>query len=178
MKKIRLPEDASGQINIMPLMNIIMLLIPFLIMSTEFIRLSVVDTTLPAFSNNEQVKPPTVHKKATLQLHLTVTQSGCTLITQNKRIPTGCDLRPTATPTPSKPTLPRSGKKLPFKELGACLQKIKALFPKEKRVVLLSKQSIPYNTIIATMDTCKGYRRMDRGDKPLFPDIVISPGIL
>ena len=32
-KKIR-QEDATEEINIMPLMNIIMLLIPFLIMST------------------------------------------------------------------------------------------------------------------------------------------------
>lgn len=56
MPKPRLEEEVSP-INIMPLMNIIMLLIPFLIMSTEFIKLGVINVTAPKIGSSSSSQP-------------------------------------------------------------------------------------------------------------------------
>ena len=75
MPKIRIPEDPEP-INIMPLMNIIMLLIPFLIMSTEFIKLSVINVTAPKIgsASSSQSKPKEKKDKPPLNLTVSVRQ--------------------------------------------------------------------------------------------------------
>lgn len=177
MFKIRhkLPQQTEN-INIMPLMNIIMLLIPFLIMSTEFMKLGVINSTMPKTecSDCEQKVPKTTPEKKPLRLTITISQKGFTLLTRRNKIPGGCDLKNLDKPHPSvTATLPRLQGKLNFVGLRSCLEKLKKLFPKERNVIIAAEAETYYNAIVKTMDIS----RTTTAGKELFPLPIIGAGI-
>ena len=70
-KKLTQVEEFED-INIMPLMNIIMLLIPFLIISAEFITIGVINVSAPKMSTGEptQSEPLRFRNEANVSLSL------------------------------------------------------------------------------------------------------------
>jgi biopolymer transport protein ExbD len=182
-------------INIMPLMNIIMLLIPFLIMSMEFIKIGTIHVTAPKLgagrsSSDEAKKKP---EKPPLNLTISVTDKGLTLITRGNKIPRGCDLSPAAMKATDKrlPTIKKDGKTYNFTSLRACLSKIKNLFSHEKRVIIMAEPEIPYKFIVSIMDSSRSSKKFPRecqeqqgivacksGKDGMFPQVVLSAGVI
>jgi len=56
--------SPSGEVNLVPIMNLVTILIPFLLMASAFVALAVIDVDLPAITPNPttdvDVFPPTV----------------------------------------------------------------------------------------------------------------------
>ena len=185
MGRPRLP-DPIEPINIMPLMNIIMLLIPFLIMSTEFIKLGVINVTAPKIgsSSSDQKQPEKKPEKPPLNLTVSVTDKGMTLITRGDK-QFRKDARSTSKrEAPKKlPTIKKNDQnKHNFRELTDCLNKIKKLFPEEKRIIIMAEPEIKYEVIISLMDssrTSKEYpENIKESKEGLFPEVILSAGVL
>lgn len=167
--------DPIEEINIMPLMNIIMLLIPFLIMSTEFVKIGVINVSTPLLCGTPCTthSDPTLRPPPPLNLTLNITHQGITLLTRGARIPQGCDLKPQGVATHADtPTFPQY-RSQHAPALHACLAKIKALFPHERRLVIMGEEAIPYHKIVEIMDVSR-----ESNHKPLFPEVMLSAGIL
>ncbi|MCB9637576.1 MAG: biopolymer transporter ExbD [Myxococcales bacterium] len=172
-KKPRLEEEME-EINIMPLMNIIMLLIPFLIMSTEFIKIGVINVAAPKIGGGAaSSEPKKKNEKPPLNLTVSVTEKGFTILTRGKKIPEGCDLKGEATEA-KLPTVKKIGDKYNLPVLKQCLQKIKEVFPDERRVIIMAEPEIRYAVIVEVMDNS----REIKAEKELFPEVVLSAGVL
>lgn len=173
-KKIR-QEDATEEINIMPLMNIIMLLIPFLIMSTEFIKIGVINVAAPKIGGGaSSSEPKKKDEKPPLNLTVSITEKGLTILTRGKKIPEGYDLKGEATEA-KLPTVKKIGDKHNLPVLKQCLQTIKEVFPDEKRIIIMAEPEIRYSNIIDVMDHS---REGKTADKEMFPEVVLSAGVL
>lgn len=183
MPKPRPPEDIPP-INIMPLMNIIMLLIPFLIMSTEFIKLGVINVVAPKIGqgSSSQKKEQDKPKKPPLNLTVSVTDKGMTLITRGDKIPEGCLLNVKAAGEKKLPTIKKIGNKYNFPELTSCLDKIKKLFSDEKRIIIMAEPEIKFEVIVNIMDASRKSKmhpeNMKEGKEGLFPEVILSAGVL
>jgi len=182
MAKIRLPEEEVP-INIMPLMNIIMLLIPFLIMSTEFIKLGVINVTAPKLGqgSSSQKSPDDKPKKPPLNLTVSVTEKGLTLITRGDKISEGCILKQAAGEK-KLPTIKKIGNKYNYPSLTECLDKIKKLFPNEKRLIIMAEPEIKFKVIVYLMDASRTSKQFPQNPKEnkegLFPEVILSAGVL
>jgi biopolymer transport protein ExbD len=176
-KKKVIIEDAD-ELNIMPLMNIIMLLIPFLIMSTEFIKIGVINVSAPKLNNasTPQTTPQKKPKKL-LNLTISVTRKGFRLLTRGNQIPDGCDISPSALQgkNKDKPTIAKVDGKYNVISLKKCLFKIKKEFPDEKRVIIMAEPEIKYTTISTVLDSS---REKASGKSDLFPEVVLSAGVI
>jgi len=177
-KKKLAAEEEFEELNIMPLMNIIMLLIPFLIMSAEFIKIGVINVSAPKMNTGEpQQETPQKKKKKPLNLTISVTSRGFTLITRGSKISQGCDMSAAAMQNPQKklPTVRKLEDKYDYKKLRGCLSKIKKLFPDESRVIIMSEPKIQYKVVIGIMDHS---REKEAGKSDLFPEVVLSAGVI
>ena len=180
-KKVRL-EEPIEEINIMPLMNIIMLLIPFLILSTEFIKIGVINVAAPKLSTGQasQTEPEKKPDKPPLNLTISVTEKGLTLLTRGKKIADGCLLDAQTTEQDSI-TVKKVGNKHNYQSLTQCLKKIKDLFKEEKRVIIMGEPEIRYEIVVELMDASRDTGKNDpKTGKPeeLFSEVVLSAGVL
>ena len=167
-------EESIEEINIMPLMNIIMLLIPFLIMSTEFIKIGVINVAAPKIGGaSSSSEPQKKDDKPPLNLTVSVTEKGFTILTRGKKIPEGCDLKAEATEE-KLPTVKKIGDKYNLPVLKSCLEKIKELFPDERRIIIMGDPDMKYEVIVEVMDNS----REIKPEKDLFPEVVLSAGVL
>ncbi len=175
--------DEFEEINIMPLMNIIMLLIPFLILSVEFFKFGVINVSAPKLASGESSQSePNKNNKPKLNLTVSVTKKGFTILTRGTKITQGCKLDHTG--EPKLPTIPKIKDKYDFKALHSCLLEIKKPVQDEKRIIIMSEPTIKYETIVDVMDysRCKEVGKKDCMSTPdpnddLFPEVVLSVGI-
>jgi biopolymer transport protein ExbD len=169
-------DNPFDDINIMPLMNIIMLLIPFLIMSAEFLTIGIINVDAPRI-NPGPVPPPPGPTEQQLNLTISVTQRGITLITRGDQISQGCDLSEEAMNSPHKqlPTIPKIDDKHDYIKFHECLSKIKKVFPNEQRAIIMAEPKIKYQTIVEILDYS---REINRGKNDLFPKVVLSAGVI
>ncbi len=183
----RRPHSSADEteLNLVPVMNLVTILIPFLLMAAEFVSLAVIDSTLPAIGPPQPVeeepdKPP-------LNLSLAVTDSGITVLGADAVLfPEGAP--PVAEGEERPPTIPcKSGDECTglddynWEELTRILGQIKDEYPDDENVILVPDHRTKYEVIVKTMD----HSREDRDNKGpegeprlLFPFVVIAGGAI
>lgn len=125
-------------------MDVLIVLIPFLIMSASFIHLALVDTFMPAITTEEQTTSATQKQKLLIYL----------MIKQNK-------LSLDATLADGKKAIqPVSFGKLyngrhNFKKLTLELEKLKDKYPWERSIILVPEPNTEYQTIIRAIDASR-----------------------
>ena len=143
------------EMNITAFMNLMVILVPFLLITAVFSRVAILELTLPAES--VATEPP----EQELQLEITVRSDhieiadagGAPIVISNKS--GGYD----------------------FKSLAAALRQVKARFPEHTAVTLLLEQDISYDTLVQVMDTVRVSRDIQAATvvkTDLFPDISIG----
>lgn len=170
-------KEAEEDLNLTPIMNLVTILIPFLIMSAEFVQLAVIDSTLPAIgppqpADEKPDKPP-------LSLSLAVTDKGVTIL--------GADtvLYPEGAPEVAEgeekpPTLPckkdvcTTLDDYKWEELTRKLGQIKDEYPDDENVIIVPASDLKYEVIVKTMDSS----RDDGQGRDLFPYVVIAGGAM
>ena len=175
------------ELNLVPIMNLVTILIPFLIMAAQFVQLAVIDSTLPAIgapqpSDEKPDKPP-------LNLSLAITDRGVTVM--------GADavLYPEGAPEVAEgedrpPTIPcQSGgictsvEDYNWVKLTAKLNLVKDEYPDEEdaNVILVPDNQIKYEVLVSTMDAARndpGKPGADGKARMLFPNVVIAGGAM
>ncbi len=115
-KKFSMPE--AEELNLAPIMNLVMILIPLLLLSVEFEKMGVINVSAPKLSVGPVTDDPTPPEEQPLNLTIGISNSGFTIAATGAKLPpiTGC---PEASPTT---VCVKSGK-----DVAAMLGEVKAL---------------------------------------------------
>lgn len=148
-----------------PVMNLMVVLIPLLLSSAEFIKLGVIELNLPPAAGakiTEAEKPKEVER--TLDLSVTITDNGLYISS-----PTG------------KIEIPLENGEYNFAELTQKLWEIKQRVIGDYRdtdsIVILAEPQIEYQTLVSTMDATRAIR-IDNRLRTLFPQVSVSATLL
>lgn len=184
--------------NITPMMNLMVVLIPLLLASAEFVRLGIIELNLrPAVGEGEEmlsadyVKAKRFEKK--LDLAVTITDRGFYISSQF------AVLSGTKTGDPSIPNIIEDNDSLvhDYTALSEKLHEIKnkvrneinrlknrnpykrypeLLYPDSVGIIIAAEPDIAYQTVVSTMDAVHAYRRENQRVS-LFEDVSLSPVI-
>lgn len=159
-RRVRRRRIQPEEMNITAFMNLMVILVPFLLITAVFTRLTVLDLNLPpsgAANNNA---------KQELQLEVIVRPDALEIGERSRGV-----LRRIA----------KSAKGYDYAELNNTLRQIKERFPDKTKATILSEPNTAYDTLVQVMDAVRLYQVVDGGKKvryELFPDIAIgdAPG--
>lgn len=152
-------HKETVELNITAFMNLMVVLVPFLLITAVFSQVAILDLNLPTDG-----APPAEPAEPQLQLEITVRDSridvgdrGTGLLSVIENTRDGYDLE----------------------ELGNYLEKVKQRFPDKSDATLLLEPDISYQTLVAVMDKVRVLERLDSGSNrvttyELFPEISIG----
>ena len=139
---------GETELNLTAVMNIFLILIPFLLLTAVFVRIAVLELALP---NLNRQAPLTQEKKSksTILNILLIQRTGFELKSPDLRF----------TPIPTK------NRRYDWESLKQQLEKVKTKYPESEDIIISPENEIKYDTIISVMDRCR-----EAG----FPNIPIS----
>jgi biopolymer transport protein TolR len=153
-------EAGTGELNIVPFLDIVTNLMLFLLATTAAIAtVSEVRADLPGHGPRSGAPP--------LELSVTLTDRGAIMATSIGRVGPDCVIAPSAAPTAA-----RTADGYDLASLGRCAAELHRAHPHEDAVVLSADPLVPYRDLVGAMDAIRS-----RGDELLFPDVRISAGV-
>jgi biopolymer transport protein ExbD len=160
-RRSRRHKEPEQDLDITPLMNLVVTLIPFLLVSTVFTQIGVHNLNMPEISNGpamaaiEQLKKPLV-------LEVVLYKNRLELLDRQ----TG--------PLKSYPNVDGQHN---HAALTQTLKAVKLRFPEVTEITVLMEKDTPYQHLIATMDAVRSTKQVQDGRTvkvDLFPDISIG----
>lgn len=173
--KRRLVQIEEMQLDIKPVMNLMVVLIPLLLAGAEFTKLALKELNLPpqktGGGGGEEGAPK--EEKKLLGLKITITDEGFYIANDVMVLP-GTE--------EGKPTVPMVDGNYDYDGLKKRLVEIKEKivgqgFEDENMVILTAEGNIEYQVLIKIMDICETYEK-DNEIKELFPQVAFSTFIL
>lgn len=171
-------QEESGELNLVPYLDIIMNIIMFLLATVTFsATLTSINVNLPtaiSVASSQAETPP----KQELNLTVSVTDKGFTIATSGAvlfrgfRLEAGADGPSVVQTTNELPTLPLSGGQPDLAGLSRALVQIKERYPAEERAILTASPQIPYELLVHTMDAMRSAE-----GKVLFPSVLLGAGV-
>jgi len=159
MKKRGLKSLEQAQVlNITAFLNLMVILVPFLLITAVFSRMTVLELTLPALD----AKSSEQQKKVTLQLEMVVTPTHFNIQDANLGL---------------IKQIKRAGNNTRWDILTDALVEVKTRFPESKNITLRLAPSISYKTMIKVMDRVKSadvVANLSVETVELFPNISIA----
>ncbi len=155
----------AADIDLTPVMNLFVVLIPFLLLSAAFFHVGVIPTSLPTQQQgssdvSQQLDTVTIQVEVTPDaLHVSATNPGL-----------------------SEKVLEELGAKFVRSEDGAfaeddmsaLLTAIKRRYPASDTVIVLPAPGVVYRDVVRVLDVAREYEREDGEKVPLFPVVVMS----
>jgi biopolymer transport protein ExbD len=167
-------HEHTGELNIVPYLDIVVNLVMFMLLSmTGLISLGVLNVSAPKISG-EGAGATQTEDKPKLLLTVAVGKQGFYVAGAGGVL--GKDSSTADTTRP--PTIPLRDGNYDFAALTEQMKTIKAQFPNETQVILSADADVIYETLIKTMDACRESvsklpdGRIER--KPLFFDVSLS----
>ncbi|MCK4846417.1 MAG: biopolymer transporter ExbD [Deltaproteobacteria bacterium] len=133
-------STLDEEINLIPVMNLFMVLIPFLLLTAVFAKTAVIDIYLPAAaiaSNDKVVKKAASAPTIVLTIH--VTKKGFRFTGLGKGIG----------------EIKTANNKYDFTALSKELVKLKEKYPTKEEVILLFEAATSYEVVVKMMDTTR-----------------------
>jgi len=157
-KRMRRAHRDAPELNITAFMNLMVVLVPFLLISAVFSQMTVLELNLPPDTNAKQNK----NQKKERNFEVIVRKDSLTVAD----------------------TLGGTIKKInkingehDFKSLSMLLKKVKSKFPTKQNISILLETDIKYEVLVTTMDTVRVVDAVESGSvvkKELFPLIAIG----
>ena len=147
----------AAELNITAFMNLMVVLIPFLLMTAVFSRITILDLNLPPPSSDAQQS-----KKPPFELRLTI-RPNMLVLSDNQG---GLIKR-----------IPQINMAHNYALLKQTLKQIKARFPDKTALTILAEQSTRYDDLIQVMDASRSYQTLYEGEQvyaELFPNFSIG----
>ena len=174
--KRRKSEELDMELDIRPVMNLMVVLIPLLLAGAEFVKFGVIEINLPppqgpGVGKNKKLTHEK-EKQKMLNLKLVITDQGITIGNDFGILRDASGKGPTVGKTPDG--------KYDFAKLKAKLIELKKKiagqgFVDENRVIMTAEPQIEYQTIINVMDNVQTYTdSTDNKIKPLFPEVSFA----
>ena len=161
------PSEMQGELNIVPLLDVMVNLIVILIMGSVAITFLQINTDLPTTRRGVGGKSS---DEQGLKLQVTVVERGMIVTGSGGKLAPGC----TTTTTGDVITVPTKGNAYDWAGLNACAATIKKQFEDETQVTVTAEPTVRYQNIIAAMDAM---RETKKGEGDLFPEVLISAGV-
>lgn len=169
----------SDELDLIPIMNLVTILIPFLLLAAQFINLAVIDSSLPAIGAPPPEELDDDEKPLNLSLILTgegIYIAGADEVLAENGLPVGEEV--------VEPTVPCKRLGCPDigdydgKELTRLLGLIKDEYPTDENVILVPEAAVHYELLIVAMDAAREdpTTMMDGKPRVLFPFVVIAGG--
>ena len=150
-------NDETAELNITAFMNLMVILVPFLLITAVFSRLAILELNLPG-SSNEPVDP----QDQTFQLEVIVRESRIEIGDRNLG---------------ALGIYPNNDDGHDYAALSSKLAQLKERYPEKTDASILLESDIPYDTLVQVMDRVRVQESIDE-DKivrsELFPDISIG----
>lgn len=156
VRRVRIPE--SVELDITAFMNLMVILVPFLLITTVFTHLTVLDINLPTTSQTNS----TPSKKKTFEINVILGKKYFLVTDNNNNV------------IKKIQTFKTGGH---FKILNRVLKQVKVRYPEKTNITILSQQDSKYDTLINTMDAVRVFNAVEDGEivqVELFPDISIG----
>ena len=152
-------HNETAELNITAFMNLMVILVPFLLITAVFSRLTILELNLPA-SSSEPVEP----EDQTFQLEVIVRQDKIEVGDRNQGL---------------LGIYPNSAEGYDYVALAEKLVQLKERYPTKTDASILLEQDIAYDTLVQVMDTVRVSQELDEDEgridrKDLFPDISIG----
>ena len=151
-------QDAV-ELNITAFMNLMVILVPFLLITAVFSRLAILELNLPG-SSSEPVDP----QEQTFQLEVIVRQDKIEVGDRNQGL---------------LGIYPNSEEGYDYDALAVKLLELKERYPSKTDASILLEQDIAYDTLVQVMDTVRVAQEVNEDEgqvvrSDLFPDISIG----
>jgi len=155
-------NDDTAELNITAFMNLMVILVPFLLITAVFSRLAIIELNLPG-SSTEPVEP----QDQVFQLEVIVRSDKIEVADRNQGL---------------LGIYPNVEDGYDFDAVGEKLVQLKTRYPDKTDASILLEQEIPYDTLVQIMDTVRVSVEMEVGEddertlvrSDLFPDISIG----
>jgi len=157
-RRRRKGQQDSGELNIMPFMNLMVILLPFLLVTAVFSRTAVLELNLPGPSTTEQ-------PQADLALEITVRDDGIEIGDRTTGLLTA---------------LTNGADGYDLAGLSDYLVRVKARFPEKVDATLLVEPDVSYDAVVHVMDAVRSVRMTENGasvSAELFPEVSIGDAV-
>ncbi len=147
----------TAELNITAFMNLMVILVPFLLITAVFSRLAILELHLPG-SSTEPADP----QELTFQLEVTVRDGEIEVGDRN---------------VGALGIYPNSAEGYDYESLSVKLSEIKQSYPEKTDVSILLESDIPYDTLVQVMDRVRVAETVEEDSivrTDLFPDISIG----
>ena len=161
LRRRRIKKEDMVELDMVPIMNMFLVLIPFLLMSASFFQLKAVNASVPVLSQGKAQETTTQETirltvvveigKAAIHLSALSQEADENLLSTLER------------------TFAVTDSGYPFPAFSAYLVELKQTYPKSDTLIVVPENSVRYETIVATMDAARY-----EATSPLFPRVVIS----
>lgn len=168
-RRSRRKKAASTELDVTAFMNLMVVLIPFLLITAVFSQVTVINLNLPGAANNEQLQD----EKPPMQLEVILRKTKLVLAERNSGVISEFPL--------SRDAEDLSFAAQPFIDLNKKLQAIKATASDATTITILAEPDTSYDLIIQAMDAVRLIvPELDSEDLPgeLFPDVSIGSASL
>lgn len=200
-------KDEDMELNLVPMMNLISILIPALLISVAFVEIAVINVSAPAIGPAPDDADEPEDDKPPLNLTVTITDKGYTIAASGAVLgpdgqPAGENAGPTipvkqsavscakfleTVPPPRKlnakappcqdPQASQTFTIYDTAKLTTMLVTINELFPDERRIIIAAEPDVEYEAITDVMDGSREYKDPGGEVRPLFDEVVLSPGL-
>ncbi len=140
------------ELDLTPIMNLFMVLIPFLVTMAVFTHIAVININLPPASEASQAEASAPKEEKQIDISIVITDKGFRIAGTGKKL----DM------------VPKTQGSYNYTRLRTLLKAVKFQYPSQKSVVLVIESNILYNDIVKFMDVCR---------ESQLPDIGLSGGI-
>jgi biopolymer transport protein TolR len=158
-------EEETGELNIVPYLDILMNLILFMLLSINGLAaFGILNVSAPSYGGpSTTVAPPESPEQNRLVLSVLISKKGHFVNSENA-ILGGQD---------GAPTIPvKADGAYDYAALNEQMVKIKGAFPTETKVIVAADPDIPYDALIQTMDALRETK--DASHRLLFPDVTLG----
>lgn len=165
----KIPEFKN--LNLTPLLDFVVAVIPVLLLSVNFLEYVVLDTSLPVYS--DEVIEIRKEDQPKLGLSVAITEEGFIIAGQGGLLSQG-----------EKGTLIKrtTNGLYDYTELGNRLLDIKSNYPDEWSIIIIPEASTRFEDIVTTMDISREHLATNADGlltrKVMFPNIVLGGGVL
>ena len=173
MKRRVHPHEKTGELNIVPYLDIMVNLTMFMLVSmTSVIQFGILNVAAPSTGPQSSVQANPDPKKKELLLTVAISTKGF-FVAGSGGVLGGAPADPKApapNPKDAPPTIPLlANGKYDYASLTRKMVDVKNSFPEESKVILMADTTVQYETLVQTMDAIR-----EDGPRKLFYDVVLA----
>ena len=165
LRKRRNRQQEDTDVDMVPIMNMFLVLVPFLLMSASFMHIKAINTSVPVLGEASPNAADKAEKIIKATVIAEIKPGGSIQLTLNAEA-----LGPEEIKKWSETIASSESKEYQFAALQGYLKRLKSTYPASDTMIIIPDSEVLYDTIIQTMDVA----RYTEDKINLFPNVVIS----